>query len=484
MNWDNLPEQAVSLRRHNRTRATNVGSSAARSDAQQNRERLLEAAGRLLAQSPTATLADVAAAAGVSRSTLYRHFARREELIAAVDGRPRKEASQRSEDPFPPGRLGRERPVPMEAIHVFDAVAPPLLPEQLVAEAQRVANVALGLYVLDIDGSHLLRVAGPERLPERLEAPLAIGPELDSDGLAELRKHLTDYPGIEVVPLWLRGRATGVLLTLGRPQHSLAEIARQAAAATTLADRYTDAFARATRRKQPTPAAEIQQSLLPPRISRITGGEVAGNVIPSYEVAGDWFDVVENSDGVWVSVADGLGGGTRAAASSAVALGALRASRRGGGTTRDALMLMHRTLREMPGPHVEMSAVVAHWDLASRHLSVNNCGHVPPIVIRADQEPQRLRVPKGRGLGGRSSPDPAEQTISLESGDRLVMVSDGVVGAGEGDSGLGVDGLIEAALRSGRATAADTVRQLQVAVLDASGGDLDDDATMVCLSVS
>ena len=57
----------------------------------------------------------------------------------------------------------------------------------------------------------------------------------------------------------------------------------------------------AQRRKQPTAAAEIQQSLLPPRIVRITGGEVAGNVLPSYEVAGDWFDVIENADGVWIT---------------------------------------------------------------------------------------------------------------------------------------------------------------------------------------
>jgi serine phosphatase RsbU (regulator of sigma subunit) len=477
------PEQAVSVR-HPHLKREKVQRSPARSDARENREALLAAAGRLLAHSPTASLAEVAGAAGVSRSTLYRHFSGREELIAALNERPRRETIRGSEEPSPPGRLGRDRPVPLEATHVFDAVAPPVLPDQLVAEAQRIANVPLGLYVLDIDGSHLLRVAGPERLPERLEAALAIGPELDSDGLTELRRRLTDYPGVEVVPLWLRGRATGVLLTLGRPQQSLAELARQAAAATTLADRYTDAFARATRRKQPTPAAEIQQSLLPPRISRITGGEVAGNVLPSYNVAGDWFDVVENSDGVWVSVADGLGGGTRATASSAVALGALRASRRGGATPREALMLMHRTLLEMPGPHAEMTAVVALWDLASRRLSVTNCGHVRPIVIRANREPLRLRAPMGRGLGGRSSPKPTEQTIFLKPGDRLVMVSDGVVGDEQGKAGLGIDGLIEAALRSERATAADTVRKLQTAVLEASNGDLKDDATMTCLSVS
>ena len=111
------------------------------------------------------------------------------------------------------------------------------------------------------------------------------------------------------------------MIAFGRPRQSLLEMARQAAAAITLADRYTDAFAQAQRRKQPRAAAEIQQSLLPPRIMRITGGEVAGNVLPTYEVAGDWFDVIENADGIWICLADGLGGSTRAAASSAVARG-------------------------------------------------------------------------------------------------------------------------------------------------------------------
>ena len=62
------------------------------------------------------------------------------------------------------------------------------------------------------------------------------------------------------------------------------------------------------------------------------------------------------------------------------------------------------------------------------------------------------------------------------------MVSDGVIHCGEGKAGLGGDGLVEAALRSDRETAADTVREIHRAVL-AAGGDLKDDATAVCLSV-
>jgi serine phosphatase RsbU (regulator of sigma subunit) len=455
----------------------------ARADTRRTRRRIVEATRRLLEQSPAAPTADIAAAAGVSRSTLYRHFPGRGALLAAVQDHGPPAAAETAEHPLPPGRLGRDRPMSLEGIHVFDVVAPPMLPEQLMAEAQRIAEVPLGLYVLDIDGSHLLRVAGPERLPQRIEAPLAIGPELDSAGLSELRAQLADRRGIEVVPLWLRGRATGVLLTLGRPRRPLTEIARQAAAAITLADRYTDTFARGQRRKQPRAAAEIQQSLLPPRISRITGGEVAGNVLPSYEVAGDWFDIVENLDGVWITLADGLGPNTRAAASSAVALGALRASRRSGGTPHDALLLMHRTLREMPGPSTEMTAIAARWDPATFRLELVNCGHAAPVIVRADGEVEHVDMPPGRGLGGRASSRPGDHETALDPGDRLVLFSDGVITDAGGGADLGVAGVARAAARSERGSAADTVREVHRAVLEASGGDLGDDATVVCLAV-
>jgi serine phosphatase RsbU (regulator of sigma subunit) len=454
-----------------------------RADAMRNRERILDAAERLLERSPSATLADIAAAAGVARSTLHRRFPSRDDLVAALRDRPTDTALDRPGGALPTGRLGRERPISLDAIHVFDVVPPALLPEQLVAEAQRIAKVPVALYVLDIDGSHLLHMAGPARLGDELDTPLAIGPELDADGLSELREQLTKYRATEVYPLWLRGRANGILVTFGRPAEPLRELARQAAAAVTLADRYTDVFALAQRRKQPRAAAEIQQSLLPPRVARVTGGEVAGNVLPTYEVAGDWFDVIENPDGVWISVADGLGGSTRAAASSAVALGALRATRRSGGTITEALVVMHQTLREMPGPRAEMTAVVSRWDPATHRLDVANCGHIPPVIIRDDSTVEALTIPPTHGLGGRASAKPVERSLTLSAGDRMIMVSDGVSQCGTGKPELGLDGLVRAALRSSQGSAADTVREIHKAVLAETRGHLTDDATCVCLSV-
>jgi serine phosphatase RsbU (regulator of sigma subunit) len=455
-----------------------------RADSVRNEERILDAAKRLLEQSPSATLSDIAAAAGVSRSTFYRRFADRDQLLSKLNSRPQDGALHPPREALPPGQLGRQRPLALDAIHVFDVVPPPLLPEQLVAEAQRIAGVPVALYVLDIDGSHLLHMAGPKRLGEELQAPFAIGSELDAEGLVALRESLKEFRGVEVFALWLRGRAIGVFIAFGRPHQPLTEIARQAAAAVTLADRYTDVFATAQRRKQPKAAAEIQQSLLPPRIVRVTGGEVAGNVLPTYEVAGDWFDVIENVDGVWITLADGLGESTRSAASSAVAMGALRASRRSGASIGEALLVMHQTLREMPGPRSEMEAIAVHWDPGAGTLRIANCGHVAPIVLREEGEAEQLHFPPSRGLGGRSAPKPSERSESLRTGDRLLLVSNGVTGSGAGQAGLGVEGLIAAARLSEPPSAADTVRQVHMAVRLASKGELTDDATAVCLSAA
>jgi serine phosphatase RsbU (regulator of sigma subunit) len=460
-----------------------VGTDGRRADALRNDARILEAAKRLLEQSPSASLSDIAAGAGVSRSTLYRRFANRDQLIAKLESRPQDGSLQRPRDPLPPGRLGRQRPLALDAIHVFDVVPPALLPEQLVAEAQRIAEVPVALYVLDIDGSHLLHMAGPDRLGAKLRAPFAVGPELDADGIAALRQGLAKLRGAELFALWLRGRAIGVFITFGRPRQPLTEMARQAAAAVTLADRYTDVFASAQRGRQPQAGAEIQQSLLPPRIVRVTGAEVAGNVLPAYEVAGDWFDVVENAEGIWVTLADGLGASTRSAASSAVALGALRASRRSGASIGQALLVMHKTLREMPGPRAEMAAIIAHWDPSTGELVLANCGHVEPLILREDGEPEPLSFASTYGLGGRSTPKPSECTAHLYAGDRLLLASDGAVGVGDGQTVLGRERVVEAALRPSRVSAAATVREVHDAVLAASGQDLHDDATVVCLSV-
>ncbi|GAB3753762.1 TetR/AcrR family transcriptional regulator [Microlunatus parietis] len=57
---------------------------ALRADAQQNVERILEAAISCLGTNPEASMAEIAKAAGVGRVTLYGHFPSREVLVEAA----------------------------------------------------------------------------------------------------------------------------------------------------------------------------------------------------------------------------------------------------------------------------------------------------------------------------------------------------------------------------------------------------------------
>lgn len=63
---------------------TTDGERARRSDALRNRDAIMDATLACLALNPSASMAEIAQAAGVGRVTLYGHFSSREELIDAV----------------------------------------------------------------------------------------------------------------------------------------------------------------------------------------------------------------------------------------------------------------------------------------------------------------------------------------------------------------------------------------------------------------
>jgi AcrR family transcriptional regulator len=69
------------------TALSNLGDRAERADARRNAQRILDATAELIATDPTASLEQVAAQAGVSRATLYHHFASRDALMDALTDR-------------------------------------------------------------------------------------------------------------------------------------------------------------------------------------------------------------------------------------------------------------------------------------------------------------------------------------------------------------------------------------------------------------
>ncbi len=69
------------------TALSSFSSRPGRADARRNAQRILDATAELLAADPAVSLEQVAARAGVSRATLYHHFAGRQALLDALTER-------------------------------------------------------------------------------------------------------------------------------------------------------------------------------------------------------------------------------------------------------------------------------------------------------------------------------------------------------------------------------------------------------------
>jgi len=465
------------------TQPGKVSGRRRRADAEENAERILGAAVELLRAEPDVGVEEIAAAAGVSRATVYRHFPSRRELLTAARAREREVGDGDEENALrPPGELWGG-PTPLDVADVLNKVPPHLLGDQIVSEAQRLAGVtSVAMYLIDIDGTLLLRLAGSEEFPEQLQAPLAVGPEIPREGLTRLRALVEDeLPGTVMAPMLLRGRAIGVVLAVDAPEAVLLELARQAAAALALANAYTDVFDAARRRRETSAASEIQQNLLPPRIARISGGMLAGNVLPGYDVGGDWFDYIENRDGAWIGVADSMGAGTTAAAIGGVALGAFRAKRRINSSLEDAMLAIHQTTRELAIPGAFVNALLARWHGPSSTVRWITCGHQPPLLISLSGDVVELEGVEHPALGlGDHDRRFTPARHRLEPGERLLLISDGVLQRStQGGGTFGLEGVRRAVREATDSAAASTVRALEDAIRAASVDPLEDDATVV-----
>jgi len=178
-----------------------------------------------------------------------------------------------------------------------------------------------------------------------------------------------------------------------------------------------------------------------------------------------------------------MGKGIRAAAISAISIGAFRSARRAGANPRDCARAIHRAIDELQ-TNAFVTAVIGFWDQRRAEFSWTNCGHLRPLLVR-DGRVRELVADTTYPLGilGRERTFPSS-TVPVRPGDRVFIYSDGIVEAPMGDGErFGLERLKRLLVQTAGQPPAATAAALERSVLQATGGEIADDATQLLLAI-
>jgi len=368
----------------------------------------------------------------------------------------------------------------------------------------RLGATRVSFLVADLSGRALVRLthlplgededAGADRRSEEEVAtlvPLDGGPAaeaLRTQRLQVLAPGAAGHPaGLWTVlaPVTERGEAIGLLelsLPVEPDRAAAEEVARTAlvlAYVVIASRRHTDLFEWGQRSTPFTLSAEIQRRLLPSAFTcEASSFTLSAWLEPAASVGGDTFDYVLDRDSLHLSVTDAMGHGVASALTATLCMGALRGTRRRGGSLLEQAVAANEALVEHQTSASDegfATGLLGRLDLRRGVLALVNAGHVLPYLAR-DGAVTLLDLPAGLPLG--LFPDAGLEAIdvALQPGDRLVVVTDGMLERNAADLDLAAAITETRGLHPREAT-----RALSDRVLAVSGPALTDDATLLVL---
>lgn len=174
-------------------------------------------------------------------------------------------------------------------------------------------------------------------------------------------------------------------------------------------------------------AKEVQTALLPAANPVLDGYDIAGTNVPTWEIGGDYFDYLPQPDGrLGLAIADVSGKGVPAALIMATFRAALRAQRVTG-TPLDAIAdRLNRILLDSMDASRFVTAFYGLLEPRTGALGFANCGHNPPLLLRAAGS-RDLLASSGPALGMWRGATFVQGAASILPGDILVLYTDGVV---------------------------------------------------------
>jgi len=222
-------------------------------------------------------------------------------------------------------------------------------------------------------------------------------------------------------------------------------------------------------------AASIQQLLMQVKIPEVPFAKMRPRNLQCKEIGGDFYDAVNTKEGLAVVLADVSGKGVSAALLASSLQAMIYSHLIAGMSLIDVVTAVNRFFAEKMGGQKYATLLLVRLK-RDGELEYVNCGHVPPLLVCNGEV---MRPPHGNVPVG-LLPDATFEsaTCQMKSGDRFILVTDGVTEAENAMGDFFEDSRLEAA-----ASKSPTLEGIFAAVTEfCAGNPLSDDCTVVELS--
>lgn len=232
-------------------------------------------------------------------------------------------------------------------------------------------------------------------------------------------------------------------------------------------------------------ARSIQQSILPQQLPSLSGYDFGAVMSPAQAVGGDFYDFIPLGSGsLGIVVADISDKGLPAAIFMALTRSLVRAEALRGVFPAEVLRRVNRHLLDMNDAGMFVTVLYGILHARTGQFLYARAGHELPIVVGPTGEVLAVAAESGQILGLLPDPTLDEEAISLPKGGKLVLYTDGVTDAMDGDGeAFGRERLNAIVARHAGASAQAVCDLMMEAVLAHEGAAAQfDDFTMVVTS--
>ena len=226
-------------------------------------------------------------------------------------------------------------------------------------------------------------------------------------------------------------------------------------------------------------ARRIQLSILPSEFPPSPNFSVAARYIPMTSVAGDFYDfLVANDTQAGLLIADVSGHGVPAALIASMVKLAATSQRAHASDPAALLSGMNAALCGNTQSQFVTAAYV-HLDATAAQIRYSAAGHPPMLLLRNGQASSIQE--NGLMLAAFDFATYANATHPLQSGDRLVLYTDGIVEAANSTGEFfGTDALLAELQKTARLSPSDTADSILASIRNWSATQDDDWTVLVC----